>query len=126
MPYAQLFPQLLAGQLVQLRTMGPTPNPSPRGFDPNAHCEFHSGAPGHTIENCKALKFKVQDLVDAKIISFTPVGPNVQTNPMPPHAGATANAIEVVDEQILMTKVDEIKMPLALVKEYLLKQGIMQ
>ena len=45
---------------------------------------------------------------------------------MPPHAGASANAIEVVDEQVLVTKVDEIKIPLAVVKEHLLKQGVMQ
>ena len=111
---------------MQLRVLGPPPDPLPEGFDPNAHCEFHSGAPGHTIENCKALKFKVQDLVDSKLISFTPVGPNVQINPMPPHEGATTNAIEEGVEQMLMTKVDEIKMPLAVVKEHLLKQGVMQ
>ncbi|XP_058784515.1 uncharacterized protein LOC131659326 [Vicia villosa] len=86
MPYAQLLPQLLAGQLVQLREMGPPPSPLPLGYDANARCEFHSGAPGYTIEKCRALKYKVQDLLDDKIISFAPTGPNVQNNPMPPYA----------------------------------------
>ena len=54
--YAQLLPQLLASQLVQLRELGPPPNPLPRGYDINAHCEFHSGAPSHTIENSRAFK----------------------------------------------------------------------
>ncbi|KAI5423915.1 hypothetical protein KIW84_030220 [Lathyrus oleraceus] len=28
----------------------------PLGYDANARCSFHSGAPGHNIENCKAFK----------------------------------------------------------------------
>ena len=57
-----------------------------RGYDANAHCEYQMGAPGHTMENYKALKHKVQDLIGSKAISFTPVRPNVATNPMPTHA----------------------------------------
>ncbi|XP_058764547.1 uncharacterized protein LOC131638004 [Vicia villosa] len=123
-PQQQLLPQLLANQLVQLRELGPPPDTLPPGYDVNAHCEFHSGAPGHTIEKCRALKLKVQDLIDDKIISFTPTGPNVQNNPMPPHAGAT-NAIEWCDEHILVTGVDGIKMPLAIVRERLVQQGVL-
>ena len=50
------------------------------------------GAPGHSIENCKALKHKVQDILDAKELSFAPIGPNVPNNPVLPHHGAAANA----------------------------------
>ncbi|XP_058764021.1 uncharacterized protein LOC131637455 [Vicia villosa] len=124
MPYAQLLPQLLAGQLIQLREMGPPPNPLPPGYDANARCEFHSVAPGHTIEKCRALKYKVQDLLDDKIISFAPTGPNVQNNCMPPHVGTT-NAMESCDEQILVTDVNKVKMPLATVREHLVQQGIL-
>ncbi|XP_058726007.1 uncharacterized protein LOC131597320 [Vicia villosa] len=124
MPYAQLLPQFLANQLVQLRELGPPPDPLPPGYDANARCEFHSRAPGHTIEKCRALKCKVQDLIDDKIISFTPTGPNMLYNPMPPHAGTT-NAIELCDEQVLVTDVDEIKMSLATVKERLMQQGVL-
>ena len=116
MSYAQLLPQLLANQLVQLRELGPPPNPLPRGYDINAHCEFHSGAPGHTIENCRAFKCKVQDLIDTKAINFNPVGPNIQNNPMPPHQGGTVRAIEEVNERVLVSKVDEIKISLETVK----------
>src|SRR3954469_3396258 len=104
--------------------MGPPPSPLPPGYDANARCEFHSGAPGHTIEKCRALKYKVQDLLDDKLISFTPTGPNVQNNPMPPHAGTT-NAVELCDEQILVTDVNEVKMPLAMVREHLVQQRIL-
>ena len=60
--------------------------PYPQGYDDNAHYEYHMDAPGHTVENCKALKHKVQDLIECKAISFTPVSPNVATNPMSAHA----------------------------------------
>ena len=95
MPYAQLLPQLLVGNLVQLRELGPPPEVLPRGYDANVRYEFHSGALNHSIENCRALKQKVHELVDAKEISFTPVGPNIQNNPMTPHGRAAANAILV-------------------------------
>ena len=49
----------------------------PRGYDVSTRCEFHSGAPGHSIENCIAFKYKVQDLLDAKELSFAPMGSNV-------------------------------------------------
>ena len=77
MSYAQLLPQFLSGQLVQRRELAPPPAELPRGYDVNACCEFHSGAPGHSIENYRDLKYKVQDLLDAKELSFAPMGSNV-------------------------------------------------
>ena len=126
MSYAQLLPQLLANRLVQSHELGPPPNPLPRGYNINAHCEFHSGAPGHTIENCIAFKCKVQDLLDGKAISFNPVSPNTQNNPMPPHSGAVVNVIEEISEQTLVTKVDEIKMSLGTIIEHLLEHEVLQ
>ncbi|XP_058774463.1 uncharacterized protein LOC131648750 [Vicia villosa] len=93
MTYAQVLPYLLDLNLVQLRTLT-TPTKLPASWDANARCEFHSGSSGHNIENCKALKHKVQDLLDSKAIEFTPTqGPNVVQNPMPPHGAHAANAI---------------------------------
>src|SRR4051812_26019065 len=77
MPYAQLLPRLLELQLVELRELD-TPEKLPPTFDANARCEFHSGAPGHDIENCKALKQQIQDLIDSKAISFTPNGLHIK------------------------------------------------
>src|ERR1051325_1572452 len=55
MLYAQLLPQLLKFQLVELRifTMH---GKLPRDYDENARCDFHSGAPCHDTENCMTLK----------------------------------------------------------------------
>ncbi|XP_058784259.1 uncharacterized protein LOC131659032 [Vicia villosa] len=51
--------------------------------------------------------------------------PGYDNNLMPPHAGAT-NAIELCDEQISVTDVNEIRMPLAIVREHLVQQGILR
>lgn len=72
------------------------PTVIPPNYDVNARCEFHSGEPGHGTENCKALKNKVQDLIDAKAIDFTPTGgPNVIKNPMPTHNNRATNAVGI-------------------------------
>jgi hypothetical protein len=84
--YSKILPYLLKDGSVVLKEITPVTPPYPPGYDANAHCEYHMGAPGHTIENCKAFKHKVQDLVDSKALTFTPVRPNVATNPMLVHA----------------------------------------
>src|ERR1051325_2401996 len=44
---------------------------SPR-YNPNAKCAYHSNSPGHDIDNCWALKNKIQDMIEAKQIEFDP------------------------------------------------------
>lgn len=68
-----------------LRELSPTTFPYPSGYDANAHCEFHMDAPEHTIENYYAFKNRVQDLIEAKVATFTQTCQNVKTNPMPTH-----------------------------------------
>src|SRR3954464_10398572 len=81
-PYAQLLPLLLELQLIELRK-STTPEKLPPNFDANARCEFHSRAPGHDVENCRAMKHQVQDLIDSKVILFTPEGMFVRGNGVP-------------------------------------------
>lgn len=40
----------------------------------------------------------VHDRIDAKEISFTPQGPNLNNNPLPGHAGPSVNVVEEVIE----------------------------
>ncbi|CAL5191450.1 unnamed protein product [Lathyrus oleraceus] len=63
----------------------------------NARCEFHSGTPGHSIENFNFFKHKVQDLIDSRVLSFSEIGPNVITNPFPDHCGQIVSAISGED-----------------------------
>ncbi|KAI5437590.1 hypothetical protein KIW84_023633 [Lathyrus oleraceus] len=122
MTYAELLPELLRLGFVELRTMAP-PTVLPPGYDANVRCDFHSGAPGHHIEKCRAFQHKVQDLIDAKTINFAPV-PNVVNNPMPQHGGDRVNCVEGVESEDLVARVDEIQTSLLVVKGRLLDGGV--
>lgn len=98
--------------------------PYPPGYDANAHCEFHMGAPDHTLEDCFAFQNQVQDLIKAKAVTFTPRRPNVNTNPIPTHGGASVSAIEESDKGELICKVEEIQTPIAMIGTQLLKSGL--
>ena len=95
----------------------------PADYDAHARCEFHSGEPGHGTENCKALKHKVQDLIDSKAIDFAPRGgPNVTKNPMPPHHNHSTNAVD--DSLNLVYDVNLLRTPLLCVKKKLLEHDV--
>jgi hypothetical protein len=70
MPYGQILPYLIQKGLVEPKPLPPKVPPYPLYFDINAKCEYHAGSPGHTIENCKGFKYKVQELIDRKLLSF--------------------------------------------------------
>ena len=83
--------------------------PPPHGYDVNPKCDFYDGSQGNTNENYLDLKFKVQDLLNRKIISFTIENPNVKNNLMIGHDGPTINAIEESEDNMLIQGVDQIK-----------------
>ena len=68
----------------------------------------------------------MQDLLEAKELSFAPIGPNVQNNPMPPHHEAAANVIRFDDGHDLVTQVDEVQMLMAFLREHILQREILQ
>nr|QVT92263.1 reverse transcriptase [Solanum chacoense] len=53
---------------------------------------------GHDTEDCINLKHKIQDLIDQNVVSLQTVAPNVNSNPLPNHGGATINMIETDDD----------------------------
>ena len=70
MPYGQILPYLLQKGMVELKPLPPVEPPYPPTFDVNASCDYHAGALGHNIENCRGFKHKVQELIDQKLLSF--------------------------------------------------------
>ena len=42
----------------------------PRWYDAHARCDYHTGNPGHSIENCTPLKHKVRDLINDGKLKF--------------------------------------------------------
>lgn len=84
--------------------------------------EFHMGAPA--LENYFAFQNRVQDLIEAKVDTFTPRRPNVNTNPMPTHGGALVSAIEEINKGELIEKVELIQTPNVVIGTQLLKSGM--
>ncbi|XP_069148037.1 uncharacterized protein [Solanum lycopersicum] len=66
-------------------------------YDPNKVCAYHSGMKGHTTEVCRALKDKVQMLIDTKTIQLKDPTPNVANNPLPNHQFNMVEAGDVWD-----------------------------
>ncbi|XP_050916330.1 uncharacterized protein LOC127131453 [Lathyrus oleraceus] len=103
----------------RLRELGPPLVVLPPDYDENAHYEFHYGAPWYSIENCKGLKYKVQDLIDSKAIRFTSNDPNVNNNPVPPHDNINVNMTELDNGRKMITFVKDLKTPLMEIKNVL-------
>ncbi|KAL5179842.1 hypothetical protein HKD37_01G001071 [Glycine soja] len=94
MAYSELWPSLLENHLVVAIPGKVLQPPYPKWYDPGAKCVYHSGVPGHNIDSCIPFKYKVQHLISAGWLAFQEEGPNVKTNPLASHGGASVNAVE--------------------------------
>ena len=68
----------------------------PRWYDANARYDYHFRAKRHFIENCLALKHKVQALKKVGYVNFDYNkidGPNVTIYPLSNHLGPKINAL---------------------------------
>ena len=121
MTISQVLPHLLRSNLVTLKEAPKNPNTTSPHYHPNARCAYHSESPDHDTKNCWALKNKVQDLLEAKEIEFdAPEIPNVITAPMPKHGCG----VNVVEDYMFVSTIDELVTPLLTVKKNLLKVGL--
>ncbi|XP_009788630.2 uncharacterized protein [Nicotiana sylvestris] len=89
-PLAALYSSLFR-KLKQMGVIGPNSphhmHPDSHGFQANARCEYHSGAPGHNTDDCWTLKRAIERLITEKLIVVTngEEHPNVTNNPLPAH-----------------------------------------
>ncbi|XP_050909539.1 uncharacterized protein LOC127123358 [Lathyrus oleraceus] len=120
MTHTQILPYLIQRGLVEPKPLVPPSTSPPCGYDVNAICDFHAGSLRHTTENFLALKFKVQDLLNCKIISFDAENPNIKNNLMLWHNGPTVNAIKGSKDSILIKEVDQVKTYMARIREKLI------
>jgi hypothetical protein len=119
--YTLLFKRLRDLGLVQPRILVPVElHRRPANYDENARCEFHSGAPGHNIEGCRAFKHAVQDMVDSKAIDFAPT-PNVDADPVPMHGPVGVNMVSKDKRKMEVTDANQLKTPMAVVQRHLMK-----
>ncbi|XP_050893493.1 uncharacterized protein LOC127100384 [Lathyrus oleraceus] len=91
--------------------------------DTNAISRGYKGKQQISYDQVAAVN-RVQDLIEAKVVTFTPRRPNVNTNPMPTHGGASVSSIEEINKGELIKKVEEIQTPIAVIGAQLLKSGL--
>ncbi|XP_070006760.1 uncharacterized protein [Nicotiana sylvestris] len=105
-----------AGYVTPIPTVIPE-NPS-QWINPNKTCAYYSGMKGHTIDECRSLKDKIQNLIDNKIIIAKDPALNVHNNPLPDNEGRGIHMIEIEDDWDpkgsigLITEGDEPKKPI--------------
>ncbi|XP_070002320.1 uncharacterized protein [Nicotiana sylvestris] len=92
-------------QDLQLKATGyvtPIPAATPKNpsqwFNPNKSCAYHSYMKGHTIDECRSLKDKIQALIETKIILEKEPSLNVCNNPLPDHKRGDVHMIEIGDD----------------------------
>jgi len=95
MSYGDLLPSLIANQLAVVTSRKIYQSSFPKWYNPNTTCAYPGGTLGNSVEQCMALKHKVQSLIEAKWLKFQEDGPNVKTNPLANHGGPAVNAVEV-------------------------------
>ncbi|KAF1866165.1 hypothetical protein Lal_00031469 [Lupinus albus] len=69
--------QMIIADLIPSKKVEP---PNPQGFNPNASCEYHTGAIGHFTEDCDQLKSKVQYLINSRALKIFPHSYGVTTS----------------------------------------------
>jgi hypothetical protein len=121
--YALLFQRLMDLALVRPRILIPVEQQRrPANYDESAKCEFHSGAPGHSIEGCRAFKHIVQDLVDSKAISLAQIM-NEDVDPALRQRPAKVKMVKKAKKGVEMIEEGQLKGPKAMFPKLLLQDG---
>ncbi|KAF1866296.1 hypothetical protein Lal_00024300, partial [Lupinus albus] len=68
--YVEFFDQLQGQGMLTLVEGNVFKPPYPKWYDPAASCAYHYNIAGHSIEKCKDLKYKTQELIDSKLLDF--------------------------------------------------------
>ncbi|KAI5447796.1 hypothetical protein KIW84_015301 [Lathyrus oleraceus] len=121
--YASLFQRLRDLGLVQPRILIPIEQQRRHAnYDESAKCEFHSEAPGHDIEGCRAFKHIVQDLVDSKAISLAQIM-DEDVNPVLRQGPIKVKMMKKVKKGIEVIEEGQLKGSMAMVPKLLLRDG---
>jgi len=102
--------------------MAPLKPPYLKWYDLNASCMYQTGNQWHSTENCLAFKRRVQGLIDADILRFDGAS-NTTGNPLPNHTEGNVSAVIKEDKWRAKSCVSEIKTPLRMVWEIMVKKG---
>ncbi|XP_050920203.1 uncharacterized protein LOC127137822 [Lathyrus oleraceus] len=94
--------------------------------DPNASCAYHAGFIRHSTEDCWALKYKIQDLINQDILTFSKEKPNVKTNPLPNYNGAVVNTVIEEENTKFILRAEEVETLMSVVLQKLEQFGFLK
>ncbi|KAI5403379.1 hypothetical protein KIW84_050810 [Lathyrus oleraceus] len=121
--YTLLFKRLRDLGLVRPRILIPIEQQRrPANYDESAKCEFHSGAPGHNIEGCRAFKHIIQDMVDSKTISLAQIM-NEDVNPVPRQGPVKVKMVKKNKRGMEVAEENRLKVPMSVVPKSLMQDG---
>ncbi|KAF1872242.1 hypothetical protein Lal_00038028 [Lupinus albus] len=81
---------------------------------------------GHSTETCRALKHRIQDLIDSKWLEFKDAVPTITGNPLPNHGNQGINVLEQDDVMTIVDKVEGIKTPLKNIFNAMCHHGLVE
>ncbi|XP_070039090.1 uncharacterized protein [Nicotiana tomentosiformis] len=96
-PIDQLYERLKVASYITSIPVVDMENSS-QWINQNKTCAYHSSMKGHTVDECRTLKDKIQTLINTKVIQAKEVAPKVRNNPLPDHKGGGVNVIETNEE----------------------------
>ena len=70
MPLSQALQHMLKMNLIAVINPPANPKTSSPNYNPEASCAYHSDSQGHDTDDCWALKYKIQNMIEAKEIEF--------------------------------------------------------
>ncbi|XP_019426907.1 PREDICTED: uncharacterized protein LOC109335214 [Lupinus angustifolius] len=123
--YAEIFAYLMAGGFIT-PIVGKVPESPGPWFNPNVTCAYHSRVIGHSIEHCRALKYKVQQLINTKQLVFEENTPDVDRNPLPNHGNQGVNVVEDAPYGLYIWEVHGIKTPMKVIYQEMCRHGMVE
>ncbi|XP_040971315.1 uncharacterized protein [Gossypium hirsutum] len=121
--YRELYQSLYDAHAIAPFHLKPLQPPYPKWYDANAKCEYHTGIPGHLIENCIGFKKAVERLIKIRIVKFYNT-PNAE-NPLLDHGNQGVNAIDETREGRIKEDVAKVKTPMKVIWEEMVKRGML-
>ncbi|XP_040967144.1 uncharacterized protein [Gossypium hirsutum] len=120
--YRELYQSLFNAHVIAPFHLKPLQPPHPKWYHANAKCEYHARILGYLIENCTGFKKAVERLIKMGVVKFD--NTLSTENPLPNHGDQGVNAIGEIGMRRIKEDVAEVKMPMKVIWEEMMKEEI--
>ncbi|KAA3483745.1 hypothetical protein EPI10_005891 [Gossypium australe] len=122
--YKDLYQTLFNKYIVSLFYLQPLQPPYLKWYDSNAHCDYHAGIAGHSIENCTTFKRVVERLIKMGVVKLDDT-PGAE-DPLPNHEDKGINAIGEKVTRNIKGDISEVKTSLRIVWSEMVRRGLIE